>query len=66
MWVTDGTAAGTHELTGISGVFTGSFGFEPQNMTVFNGEVLFEGRNASGIYGMWVTNGTAAKLPIFP
>ena len=34
LWVTDGTAAGTHELTGISGTYTGGIvggptGFSP-------------------------------------
>jgi ELWxxDGT repeat protein len=57
LWVTDGTAAGTHEVTGISG--TSSGGVEPAGMTVFNGEVLFRGWNASGQAGLWVTNGTA-------
>jgi ELWxxDGT repeat protein len=61
LWVTDGTAAGTHEITGISG--TTSTGVEPGGMTVFNGEVLFRGWNASappGQAGLWVTDGTAA------
>jgi hypothetical protein len=48
--VTDGTAAGTHELTGISGAspvgVIPNHGFGP-NFTVFNGEVLFEGQDAA-------------------
>jgi ELWxxDGT repeat protein len=64
LWVTDGTAAGTHELTGISGTYTGGIvggptGFSP-DFTNFNGEVLFEGRDTAGNFGLWVTNGTAA------
>jgi ELWxxDGT repeat protein len=66
LWVTDGTAAGTHEITGISGVYTGGAaggpfgpGLEPTNFTVFNGEVVFNGRNANGQFGLWVTDGTA-------
>jgi len=58
LWVTDGTAAGTHELAGISGALSG--GVTPSGMTVFNGEVLFRGWNASGQAGLWVTDGTAA------
>jgi ELWxxDGT repeat protein len=58
LWGTDGTAAGTHELTGISGAFLN--GVEPQDLTVFNGEVLFNGINASGQSGLWATNGTTA------
>jgi ELWxxDGT repeat protein len=60
LWVTNGTAAGTHELTGISGANTGMFGLLPFDMTVFSGEVLFAGQDASGAVGLWVTNGTAA------
>lgn len=52
LWVTDGMAAGTYELTGIAGAYAGglfggpvsSFG---QDFTNFNGEVLFEGANAA-------------------
>jgi ELWxxDGT repeat protein len=57
LWVTDGTAQGTHEITGITGV--SSAGLNPRDLTVFNGEVLFEGTDASGAYGIWATNGTA-------
>jgi ELWxxDGT repeat protein len=68
LWVTDGTAAGTHELTNISGANPGPagglFGGEPvvapADFTVFNGEVLFNGIDAAGLSGLWVTNGTAA------
>jgi ELWxxDGT repeat protein len=60
LWETNGTAAGTYELTGISGRWTQGQGFHPTDLTVFNGEVLFTGDDASGNYGLWVTNGTAA------
>jgi ELWxxDGT repeat protein len=60
LWVTDGTAAGTQELTGISGVNTGAGGLDPTEFTAFNGEMLFNGIDAAGNYGLWVTNGTAA------
>jgi ELWxxDGT repeat protein len=58
LWVTNGTAAGTHELTGISGAYSG--GLFPSDLTVFNGEVLFNGTDTAGNTGLWVTNGTAA------
>jgi ELWxxDGT repeat protein len=63
LWVTNGTAAGTSEVgglgnTGISGAYTG--GLSPTNFTVSDGEVLFEGKDAAGNEGLWVTNGTAA------
>jgi hypothetical protein len=62
LWVTNGTAAGTRELTGISGTYTGSFiGFAPSDFTVFNGAVLFDGRDASGNIDLWMTNATAAS-----
>jgi ELWxxDGT repeat protein len=65
LWVTDGTAAGTHEITGISGAFDGggnpaAAGVDPRDLTVFNGEVLFEGINSAYQTGLWVTDGTAA------
>ena len=65
LWVTDGTAAGTHELTGISGahpngIFSSQIDDNPPGFTVFNGEVLFLGFNASNQNGLWVTDGTAA------
>jgi ELWxxDGT repeat protein len=61
LWVTDGTAAGTYELTGIAGA-SGIFfsGLDPEYMTVFNGEVLFDGYDTNYNYGLWVTNGTVA------
>jgi ELWxxDGT repeat protein len=66
LWVTDGTAAGTHELTGIAGAYTGGptggapGGLDPKDLTVFGNKVLFEGTDASGVVGLWVTDGTAA------
>ena len=70
LWVTDGTAAGTHELTGISGAFTGSGGLfggpptthvaSPPDLTIFNNEVLFNGLDAAGNNGLWTTDGTAS------
>src|SRR5262249_52966486 len=60
LWVTDGTAAGTPGLAGISGAGPAARGLSPSNMTVFNGEVLFNGTDASGQLGLWVTDGTAA------
>jgi ELWxxDGT repeat protein len=58
LWVTDGTAAGTHELTGISGA--SASGINPAAFTVFNNEVFFNGVDAAGHNGLWVTNGTAS------
>jgi ELWxxDGT repeat protein len=59
LWVTNGTAAGTHELTGIRGASSGG-DQSPNFMTVFNGEVLFDGVDENGNRDLWVTNGKAA------
>jgi hypothetical protein len=60
LWGTDGTVAGTHELTGIAGAPTTGKGLDPLYLTVFNGQALFEGRNSSGQLGLWETDGTGA------
>jgi ELWxxDGT repeat protein len=60
LWVTNGTAAGTSELAGISGTESTGSGLDPMGMTALNGEALFAGTDASGLIGLWVTNGTAS------
>ena len=60
----DGTALGTHELTNIQnafqgGLFGGNIGFSP-DFTTFDGYALFEGVNASGYHGLWITDGTSS------
>src|SRR6516162_9408231 len=57
LWVTNGTTAGTYELTNIGVADLGGLG---PSLTVFNNEVLFSGNDAAGPHGLWVTNGTAA------
>ena len=47
LWETNGTAAGTYELTGVvDGVF------KPADFIFFNNEVLFQGQDTSGLYGI--------------
>jgi ELWxxDGT repeat protein len=58
LWVTDGTAQGTHELTGIENAYPGAL--SPSNFAVFDGKVLFEGMDAQDHESLWVTNGTAS------
>src|ERR1700722_18719899 len=63
LWVTDGTAASTVELTGISGANTSGL-IDPvypdsADLTAFNGAVLFSGYDSSFDEGLWVTRGTA-------
>jgi ELWxxDGT repeat protein len=60
LWLTNGTAAGTHELTGITGLPNGLGGINPSDLTVFNGEVLFVANVDGGVPGLWETNGTAS------
>jgi hypothetical protein len=60
LWVTNGTAVGTHELTGIVGAATTSAGFDPSGFTLYDGVVLFNGIDSSGHSELWKTNGTTA------
>jgi hypothetical protein len=55
LWVSDGTTAGTSELT-IAGM-----GFnEDPDFTVIGNKVLFDSTDASGHPNLWVTDGTVA------
>ena len=58
LWVTNGTAAGTHEITGIADADPS--GLDPTDLTVFGNEVLFNGLDQNGDRQLWVTDGTAA------
>jgi hypothetical protein len=63
LWKTDGTAAGTTEIGGLSdaGVSGASAaGLQPESMAVFGSEVLFSGFDSAGNNGLWETDGTAA------
>ena len=57
LWVTNGTAAETHELNGVTAA--SMTGLDPTDMSVFNNEVLFNGVDANGLSGLWATDGTA-------
>jgi ELWxxDGT repeat protein len=57
LWVTDGTTAGTSEIS-VAGAST--TGLNPTDFTVFGSEVLFNGFDSNNQDGLWVTNGTAA------
>ena len=67
LWTTNGTGAGTKELTGIaganaSGVLAAVLTLpNSPDFTVYNGAVLFNGLNnvGAGVHGLWTTNGTA-------
>ncbi len=57
LWMSDGMALGTTEITGVNGA--ASTGVDPIDMTVFNGSVLFNGADTAGHQGLWRTDGTA-------
>ena len=57
LWVTNGTSAGTSE---ISLAKQDPNGLIPQNLTVFGNKVLFEGLDKNLNSNLWVTDGTAA------
>ena len=61
LWVTDGTVAGTSELT-VAGAYAGGLfnsAVDP-DFTAFGGRALFLGSDASGHPDLWVTDGTSA------
>ena len=62
LWVTDGTSAGTSELTSASAYSSGLFYFRiAPDITVLNGtEAVFEGEDTLDHLNLWVTNGTSA------
>jgi ELWxxDGT repeat protein len=61
LWVTDGTSAGTSELTMAGASPAGIFAGITPSFFVFGSEVLFEGLDANGVtHGLWVTDGTSA------
>ena len=59
LWVTDGTGAGTSEIS-VAGADTSGFGLEPAGFTLFGSEVLFSGTDALSQQNLWVTDGTSA------
>ena len=58
LWETDGTAAGTLEIT--PGFSANENGLLPRYIVAYDGEALFNGQDSRGAYGLWITNGTAA------
>src|SRR5262249_716158 len=60
LWITDGTVAGTHELTGIAGASTSGIGLDPSGFAVYDGVALFSGFDSSGNQELWEPNGPAA------
>src|SRR5438445_583700 len=63
LWVTDGTSAGTSELT-VAGAYSGglfsSVIVGRPDFTVLGSKALFQGVDASGHANLWVTDGASA------
>jgi ELWxxDGT repeat protein len=59
LWMTDGTAPDTKEITGVNGA--ASTGVNPTDITVLNDTAaLFNGENAALQQGLWTTTGNGA------
>ncbi len=62
LWVTDGTAVGTSEIA-VVGAYAGAPGLAggvtPTNFADGGHRLLFEGINAAGDLGLWITDGTS-------
>jgi ELWxxDGT repeat protein len=57
LWITDGTSAGTVEITPSNAFFPG---LEPSDFSLAGTNVVFQATNAAGNTGLWTTDGTAA------
>ncbi len=68
LWVTDGTSAGTSEITSSSFYFPGVFDEVSFSGVVIDNEVVFSGTDNLGNIGLWSTNGTeaGAKEVVYP
>ena len=64
LWTTDGTGAGTSELT-VAGSYANGlfFNVTAPDFTVLGNKVLFAGQDANGNSNLWVTDGTSAEPP---
>jgi hypothetical protein len=60
LWVTDGTSAGTSELSAAGAYSNGLLNGANPEFTVFGSRVLFVGEDANGHPNLWVTDGTSA------
>ncbi|WP_426413737.1 beta strand repeat-containing protein [Bradyrhizobium ganzhouense] len=64
LWVTDGTSAGTSELSvagaATSAVALGPIGLAPSAFELFGNQVLFTGQDNTHTSGLWITDGTSA------
>jgi ELWxxDGT repeat protein len=59
LWVTDGTSAGTREVSGVVGA-NPTTGLNPTDLALLGDRVAFSGSDVSGQRGAWISDGTAA------
>jgi ELWxxDGT repeat protein len=63
IWSTDGTSAGTNELTAVGanshGLFYNGSIYAISDLTVLGGKALFAGFDSNGHINLWVTDGTS-------
>ncbi len=61
LWVSDGTTGGTLELGGLEngGIVGKATNLSPSNFGAFNNSVLFDGYDANGFHGLWISDGTS-------
>jgi ELWxxDGT repeat protein len=59
LWVTNGAASGTHQITGFSSVLNFSGSINP-DFTVYDNELYFQGLDSSNFQSLWVSNGTGS------
>jgi ELWxxDGT repeat protein len=62
LWVTDGTAAGTSEITPAGAYYYGLLDVDGgPDFTALGTRILFEGVDTSGRYKLWVTDGRCRR-----
>lgn len=60
LWVTDGTAGGTSELSATGAASSGLFSNVFPSFTTFGSKAVFVGIDSKGVAGLWVTDGSSA------
>jgi len=64
LWVTDGTSAGTIQLTSESVFRNDQLGANPNYLTAYKGKVYFNADSATDGFELWETDGTVAGTKV--
>jgi ELWxxDGT repeat protein len=64
LWVTDGTAAGTIQLTNETIYRNNQLGANPDYLVAYKGKVYFNADSATDGFELWVTDGTVAGTKV--